>query len=53
MGISMGQGQEERALKELEKAANQGTWVMFQNVHLMQSWLKPFERKLDEIQHAA
>lgn len=49
VNISMGQGQEERALKELEKAASKGNWVMFQNVHLMQSWLKSFERKLEEV----
>lgn len=47
--ISMGQGQEERALRELEKAATNGTWCFFQNVHLMQSWLKSFERKLEEV----
>lgn len=36
--ISMGQGQEQVALNELEKAARNGTWCFFQNVHLMQSW---------------
>jgi len=47
--ISMGQGQEEKAINELQKAAENGTWVMFQNVHLMQTWLKTFEKKLDEV----
>jgi len=35
----MGQGQENRAKKALFDAAANGTWVMLQNVHLMQSWL--------------
>ena len=53
VNISMGQGQEERALKELRKAAEKGTWVMFQNVHLMQTWLKAFERTLEEVTYGA
>lgn len=39
INISMGQGQEARAKKALFDAAANGTWVMLQNVHLMQSWL--------------
>ena len=45
--ISMGQGQEEIAIKRLHKAAEEGTWIMLQNVHLMQTWLKTFERQLE------
>lgn len=48
INISMGQGQEERAIDELEKASKNGTWIFLQNVHLMQNWLKTFERKLEE-----
>lgn len=33
--ISMGQGQEENANIVLQKAAKEGHWCMFQNVHLM------------------
>ncbi|OXB71014.1 UNVERIFIED_CONTAM: hypothetical protein H355_008665 [Colinus virginianus] len=40
MNISMGQGQEKVALKAVERAAQEGGWVMLQNVHLMQDWLK-------------
>lgn len=36
----MGQGQEEKALEAVEKAAKIGGWVLLQNVHLMQDWLK-------------
>lgn len=45
--ISMGQGQEENANIVLHKAAKEGHWCMFQNVHLMQSWMKKFERQFD------
>lgn len=36
----MGQGQEERALAAVQEAAQSGGWVVLQNVHLMQEWLK-------------
>lgn len=34
----MGEGQESRAARELEKASENGTWVMLQNIHLMTAW---------------
>lgn len=40
INISMGQGQEERALTAVQEAAEKGGWVVLQNVHLMQDWLK-------------
>ena len=43
----MGQGQEENANAVLAKAALEGHWVMFQNVHLMQTWMKKFERNFE------
>ena len=46
--ISMGQGQEDRAIDELQKACKHGTWIFLQNVHLMETWNKIFERKLEE-----
>jgi dynein heavy chain, axonemal len=45
--ISMGQGQEENANLVLSKAAKEGHWCMFQNVHLMISWMKKFERQFE------
>ena len=48
--ISMGQGQEEVALAALRKAAQSGGWIMLQNIHLMQSWLKQLERTLDGLE---
>jgi len=47
INISMGQGQEENAIKALKDAGKQGNWVMFQNVHLMQTWMKSFERNFE------
>eukprot|EP00920_Eleutheroschizon_duboscqi_P039681 GHVT01095307.1.p1 GENE.GHVT01095307.1~~GHVT01095307.1.p1 ORF type:complete len:1472 (-),score=182.88 GHVT01095307.1:1015-5367(-) len=47
VNISMGQGQEKIAIQALELAARDGGWVMLQNVHLMQSWLKTLERNLE------
>jgi len=45
--ISMGQGYEDNANAVLAKAAKEGHWVMFQNVHLMQTWMKKFERNFE------
>lgn len=36
----MGQGQEDRAISAVQEAADTGGWVVLQNVHLMQEWLK-------------
>lgn len=47
INISMGQGQEENAIKALKEAGKAGNWVMFQNVHLMQTWMKSFERNFE------
>lgn len=45
--ISMGQGQEENANIVLAKAAKEGHWCMFQNVHLMITWMRKFERQFE------
>jgi len=45
--ISMGQGQEKTAEDCLTDAAKYGKWIMLQNVHLMVTWMKGFERKLE------
>lgn len=47
VNISMGQGQEEIAANALTKAGKEGGWVMLQNVHLMVTWMKVFERQLE------
>ena len=45
--ISMGQGQEKKAINALQNAAKNGDWIMVQNVHLMTDWMKEFERELE------
>jgi dynein heavy chain len=47
VNISMGEGQEQVALKALADAAKTGKWLMVQNVHLMEDWLRDFERALE------
>jgi len=49
INISMGQGQEDYAIKTLKEAGKQGNWCMFQNVHLMQTWMKSFEKNFEEV----
>merc|ERR1719343_1389921 len=50
VNISMGQGQETIALNALTKSAKEGGWIMLQNIHLMQAWLKQLERALEVIE---
>ena len=47
--ISMGQEQEEIAANAQTKADKEGGWVMLQNVHLMVTWMKVFERQLEVV----
>eukprot|EP01022_Parablepharisma_sp_SALTPOND_P024634 TRINITY_DN551_c0_g1_i3.p1 TRINITY_DN551_c0_g1~~TRINITY_DN551_c0_g1_i3.p1 ORF type:complete len:1302 (-),score=226.01 TRINITY_DN551_c0_g1_i3:962-4867(-) len=49
VNIPMGQGQEDNAIRKLHNAAKTGGWIMLQNIHLMQSWLKTLETNLEEI----
>ncbi|CAK9027352.1 unnamed protein product [Durusdinium trenchii] len=51
--ISMGQGQEMVAINAVTKAARDGHWVVLQNIHLMQEWLKSLERVLETIEEYA
>jgi dynein heavy chain len=45
--ISMGQGQDKKAMEALELGHRQGHWVILNNVHLMPRWLVELEKKLD------
>merc|ERR1719174_2997484 len=45
VNISMGQGQEQIAISALRKRAEEGGWIMLQNIHLMQSWLPQLDRE--------
>lgn len=46
--ISLGQGQEKIAEETMEKAAEQGHWVILQNVHLVAKWLATLESLLEK-----
>ena len=53
INIPMGQGQEERANKQLEECGKEGKWIMLQNVHLMAKWIKRFENDLERVSQTA
>mmetsp|Transcript_146756 Transcript_146756/g.471049 ORF Transcript_146756/g.471049 Transcript_146756/m.471049 type:complete len:4209 (+) Transcript_146756:103-12729(+) len=53
VNISMGQGQEKVAIDALNKSAQGGGWIMLQNIHLMQDWLKELERGLEIVEEFA
>ena len=53
INIPMGQGQEDRANKMLEECAQEGKWIMLQNLHLMQKWIKRFENDLERVSQTA
>lgn len=45
--VSLGQGQEVVAEAAMDKAAQNGHWVVLQNIHLVKKWLPALEKKLE------
>lgn len=51
--IALGQGQEEIAMKTLQVSAENGYWVILNNVHLMPNWLLQLDKWLEQIARTA
>ncbi|XP_038597832.1 LOW QUALITY PROTEIN: dynein heavy chain 17, axonemal [Tachyglossus aculeatus] len=45
--VSLGQGQEVVAEKALDVAAEEGHWVILQNIHLVAKWLGTLDKKVE------
>ncbi|XP_065549706.1 dynein axonemal heavy chain 17 [Lathamus discolor] len=46
--VSLGQGQEPVAERALEVAAEQGHWVILQNIHLVARWLRTLDKIVEQ-----
>lgn len=47
--VSLGQGQEPKAEKEIEKARLTGGWCLLQNCHLMEFWMPRLEAIVEQL----
>ncbi|KAK9702182.1 Dynein heavy chain region D6 P-loop domain [Popillia japonica] len=46
--VALGQGQEIVAENAMDVAAEQGQWVILQNIHLVAKWLATLEKKMEQ-----
>ncbi|XP_078035551.1 dynein beta chain, ciliary-like isoform X3 [Augochlora pura] len=47
--VSLGQGQEPVAEEAMTISANEGHWVILQNVHLVKKWLPTLEKRMEQL----
>ncbi|KAL0234517.1 hypothetical protein PCE1_001553 [Barthelona sp. PCE] len=47
--LSLGQGQDVIAEQMVRTGAQRGHWILLQNCHLLRSWLKRFEKLLEDV----
>ncbi|XP_031848127.1 dynein beta chain, ciliary [Nomia melanderi] len=47
--VSLGQGQEPVAEEAMIVSANEGHWVILQNVHLVKKWLPTLEKRMEQL----
>ena len=47
--VSLGQGQSQKAEKEIEKARIPGGWALLQNFHLSTSWMPRLEAIVEQL----
>lgn len=47
--VSLGQGQEPVAEEAMIISANEGHWVILQNVHLVKKWLPTLEKRMEQL----
>jgi dynein heavy chain 2 len=48
--LSLGGGQQDKALTLLHQASANGTWLCFQNIHLVITWLPLLEKELSSLE---
>ncbi|EFO63728.1 Dynein heavy chain [Giardia lamblia P15] len=51
--ISLGQGQQEVAVKAVQRSMKEGRWVLLANVHLTPSFFSVLEQLVEDIPHSA
>jgi dynein heavy chain len=46
---AMGEDMEIKAMNKIEEGKINGSWVMLENIHLMEEWLKELNKTIDDI----
>jgi len=51
--IAMGENMEKPAMQKIEEGKASGNWVMLENLHLMEEWLKELSKVLEDLSSGA